>query len=346
MFAAPESTPTVEATTTAHPPYADPDAVLEVRGLKKHFVQRSALPWKPPTIVRAVDGIDLVLKRGTTLGLVGESGCGKTTTGRMIVQLEEPTEGRIIVDGHDITRLPAADMKAYRRKVQMIFQDPYASLDPKMRIGDIIAEPLTVQRIGSRKERQERVADLMERVGLSPALRERYPAHLSGGQRQRIGIARALALNPSVVVADEPTSALDVSVRAQVVNLLRDLQEELGLSFLFISHDLATVRYISDSICVMYLGKVVELAPAIELFERPLHPYTKALLSAVPEPNPDREQSKAVQMLSGEPPSPANPPAGCRFSTRCPIATSFCNEKEPELRDIGSARKVACHYVE
>ncbi|MDZ7728061.1 MAG: dipeptide ABC transporter ATP-binding protein [Dehalococcoidia bacterium] len=326
-------------------PY-DPDAVLEVRGLKRHFVQKPFFPWGVSTNVRAVDGVDFSVKAGTTLGLVGESGCGKTTTGRMIVRLEDPTDGQIIVDGVDIAKYPNNSMREYRRKVQMIFQDPYASLDPKMKIGDIIAEPLTVQRIGSRQERKDRVVQLMEQVGLDPQYRERYPFQLSGGQRQRIGIARALALDPRVIVADEPTSALDVSVRAQVINLLRDLQSDLGLSFVFISHDLATVRYISDTIAVMYLGKIVELAPSLELFERPLHPYSAALLSAVPSPDPDIEGDREVQLLAGEPPSPASPPPGCNFSTRCPLATDLCREEEPELRRISGDRLAACHYAE
>jgi peptide/nickel transport system ATP-binding protein len=326
-------------------PY-DPDAVLEIRGLKKHFAQSNFLPWRKGSVVRAVDGIDLVVKRGQTLGLVGESGCGKTTTGRMIVRLEQPTAGQILVDGADVAKYETSQIKEYRQKVQMIFQDPYSSLDPKMKIGDIIAEPLTVQRVGSRKDRADRVVDLMTKVGLDPQFRERYPSQLSGGQRQRIGIARSLALRPSVIIADEPTSALDVSVRAQVINLLRDLQNEMGLSFVFISHDLATVRYISDSIAVMYLGKVVEVAPALELFDKPLHPYTKALLAAVPEPDPELEERREVILLSGEPPSPANPPSGCRFSTRCPLVTNRCREEEPLLRSFGKDRVAACHYVD
>ncbi len=324
-------------------PY-DPDAVLEIRGLAKHFARKTFFPWQEQSVVRAVDGIDLTLKRGTTVGLVGESGCGKTTTGRMIVRLEEPTAGQVILDGADVSRLPAAQLRTYRRKVQFIFQDPYASLDPKMKIGDIIAEPLSVQRLGSKADRQAKVVDLMSKVGLDPNFRDRYPAQLSGGQRQRIGIARALALDPSVIVADEPTSALDVSVRAQVVNLLRDLQTDLGLSYVFISHDLATVRYISDTIAVMYLGKIVEFAPATDLFDNPLHPYTRALLAAVPIADPELEQHREVQLLQGEPPSPANPPSGCRFSTRCPLVTDLCKEKEPFLNDVGG-RLVACHYA-
>jgi peptide/nickel transport system ATP-binding protein len=324
-----------------------PNAALEVRGLTRHFVKASVFPWKKPTVIRAVDGVDFALERGKTLGLVGESGCGKTTTGRMIVRLDEPTSGQIIVDGEDVSRAAESNLKGFRRSVTMIFQDPYASLDPKMKIADIIAEPLVVQRVGTGKERRERVKDLMEKVGLDPAFLVRHPSQLSGGQRQRVGIARALALQPQVIVADEPTSALDVSVRAQVINLLRDLQAEMALSFVFISHDLATVRYISDSVAVMYLGKIVEIGPAEELFERPLHPYTIALLAAVPVPDPGLEQAREVQLLQGEPPSPATPPAGCRFHTRCPFATERCTTEVPLLRGgFGNGRSVACHYAE
>lgn len=320
--------------------------VLDVRGLKKHFVKRSAAFWKQGTNVRAVDGIDLYLEKGQTLGVVGESGCGKTTAGRVIVGLDEPTAGQIIVNGTDIVKIPAFDKKEYRRRVQMVFQDPMASLDPRMKVGDCVSEPLDIQRIGTRSERRERVTLLLSQVGLSPDMADRFPSQLSGGQRQRIGIARALALEPDIIVADEPTSALDVSVRAQVVNLMKDLQNELGVSFMFISHDLSTVRYISHRVAVMYLGKVVEHAPAAKLFEEPLHPYTKALLAAVPVPDPALESEREVILLQGDLPSPAKPPAGCRFNTRCPLAFDRCRAEEPELRVIDEDRKVACHLVE
>lgn len=326
--------------------YGEETPVLEVRGLKKHFAKNSLFPWKKPaSAVRAVDGIDFSLQRRQTVGLVGESGCGKTTTGRLIVRLEDPTEGQILVDGTDVASLDGKELKQHRRQVQMVFQDPYASLDPRMTIRDSIAEPMTIQGIGSRAERYERVADLMQQVELDPTLGARLPRQLSGGQRQRVGIARALALSPSVIVADEPTSALDVSVRAQVINLLKDVQEETGLSFLFISHDLSTVRYISDHIAVMYLGKIVEQAPAEELFDQPLHPYTRALLSAVPIPDPVLEERREITLLAGDLPSPANPPAGCRFNTRCPMATARCRDEEPALKDYGAGRLAACHYI-
>ena len=320
--------------------------ILEVRGLHRHFVRRSPAFWKQPVSVRAVDGVDITLRRGETVGVVGESGCGKTTTGRMIVGLDQPTSGRIIVNGAELSRLTKGGKREFRRKVQMVFQDPLASLDPKMTVGACVSEPLDIQRVGSRKDRRERVAALLSQVGLAPELAERYPSQLSGGQRQRIGIARALALGPDIIVADEPTSALDVSVRAQVVNLMKDLQSELGVSFVFISHDLSTVRYISHHVVVMYLGKVVEEAPAAELFAFPLHPYTKALLAAVPVPDPVLESKREVILLQGDLPSPANPPSGCRFRTRCPLAFARCAEDEPPLRELGSGRKAACHLLE
>jgi oligopeptide/dipeptide ABC transporter ATP-binding protein len=319
--------------------------LLDVRGLRKHFVKSHFFRWQKPTVVRAVDGIDFKLERGKTLGLVGESGCGKTTTGRLLLRLDEPTDGAILIDGTDIAILKGNDLKRYRRRVQMVFQDPYSSLDPRISVRDSIAEPLVVQGIGNRRERQERVDSLLDKVGLSRAQGSSLPSQLSGGQRQRVGVARALALNPAIIVADEPTSALDVSVRAQVINLLHDLQEELNLSFVFISHDLSTVRHISDSIAVMYLGKIVELAPSEPLFEEPLHPYTQALLSAVPVPDPEAEAMRASIPLSGEIPSPSSPPSGCRFRTRCPLAIPRCAEEEPLLVDHGDGRAVACHRV-
>ncbi len=325
-------------------PYS-PSAVLEVRGLTRHFVKGGTFPWQQATRVRAVDGVDITLERSSTLGLVGESGCGKTTTGRMIAGLDKPTGGRIIIGGVDIGRIPAKMRKAHRRKIQMVFQDPMASLDPRMTIGASISEPLVLYRDGSRRDRRERVAELLTMVGMDPSMSDRFPHQLSGGQRQRIGIARALALRPDIIVADEPTSALDVSVRAQVVNLMHDLQRQLGVSFIFISHDLSTVRFISDEVAVMYLGKLMERAPSEALFASPLHPYTKALLSAVPIPNPALESKREVLLLEGELPSPARPPAGCRFSTRCPLAVARCREEPPELRQVEAQRLVACHLV-
>jgi oligopeptide/dipeptide ABC transporter ATP-binding protein len=319
--------------------------LLDVRGLRKHFVKKGIFRWQRTTVVRAVDGVDFKLDRGKTLGLVGESGCGKTTTGRMLLRLEEPSDGAILLEGTDIAALSGNELKRYRRRVQMVFQDPYSSLDPRMSVRDSIGEPLAVQGIGTRRERLERVEQLMERVGLSKDLGARLPRQLSGGQRQRVGVARALALNPSVIVADEPTSALDVSVRAQVINLLRDIQTEMAMSFVFISHDLSTVRHISDSIAVMYLGKIVEQAPAEELFDSPMHPYTQALLSAVPVPDPELESKRRVHLLSGEIPSPANPPSGCRFRTRCPLAVAQCANEEPRLGPRSEGHLVACHRV-
>jgi oligopeptide/dipeptide ABC transporter ATP-binding protein len=263
----------------------------------------------------------------------------------MLLRLEEPTDGAIMVEGKDIATLKGGQLKAYRRRVQMIFQDPYASLDPRLSVRDSVSEPLDVQGLGTRRQRAERVDSLMERVGLSPALGSRLPGQLSGGQRQRVGVARALALKPSIIVADEPTSALDVSVRAQVINLLRDLQDEMQLSYVFISHDLSTVRHISDEITVMYLGKVVEQAPAEVLFDSPLHPYTQALLSAVPIPDPVQESQRQIHMLQGELPSPSNPPSGCRFRTRCPLAVEQCAAEEPLLSPRDDDRRLACHRV-
>ena len=319
--------------------------LLDVRGLTKHFATSPLFRWQKRTVVRAVDGVDFKLERGQTLGLVGESGCGKTTTGRLLLRLDEPTDGAILLDGTDIALLKGSELRAYRRRVQMVFQDPYSSLDPRLSVRDSIGEPLAVQGIGNGEERRERVRWLLDKVGLSADIGNRLPAQLSGGQRQRVGVARALALNPSIIVADEPTSALDVSVRAQVINLLRDLQQEMELSYVFISHDLSTVRHISDRIAVMYLGKIVEQAGAEEMFAQPLHPYTQALLSAVPVPDPVLEAQRESIQLIGELPSPSNPPSGCRFRTRCPIAIGLCAEQEPRLVDQGSGHLVACHRV-
>ena len=319
--------------------------LLDVRGLKKHFVSSSVFKWKQRSVLRAVDGVDFKLEAGKTLGLVGESGCGKTTTGRMLLRLEEPTDGAIMIDGQDIQQLGGKQLKLYRRRVQMIFQDPYMSLDPRLSIRDSVSEPMDVQGVGTRKDRRDRVSWLLERVGLSAEMGSRLPSQLSGGQRQRVGVARALALNPSIIVADEPTSALDVSVRAQVINLLKDIQTDMNLSYVFISHDLSTVRHISDDIAVMYLGKIVERGKAEDLFDHPMHPYTQALLSAVPVPDPVKEAQREVHLLEGELPSPSNPPSGCRFRTRCPLAIEQCAAEEPLLSVRDDGRYVACHRV-
>jgi peptide/nickel transport system ATP-binding protein len=303
--------------------------VLVIKDLHKHFSRASILPWKSAPAIKAVNGINITLQRGETIGIVGESGCGKSTTARMLLGLDEPTSGSIEVNGN----------------IQIVFQDPYSSFNPKMKIGDIIAEPLNVQGIGTKEERRFKVRELIGKVGLEASYLDRYPSQLSGGQRQRIGVARALALNPTVVVADEPTSALDVSVRAQIINLLCDLKEEMGLSFVFISHDLSTVRYISDKIAVMYLGEIVEYGPAERVFANPAHPYTKALLAAVPVPDPVVESQRDIQLVSGELPSPANPPLGCAFHSRCPLVTELCVRQKPALEDYQITRQVACHAV-
>jgi peptide/nickel transport system ATP-binding protein len=296
--------------------------------------------------VKAVDGITLAIRRGETLGLVGESGCGKSTVGRAMLRLYRPTSGRIIFDGRDITTLSDSAMQPLRRRMQMVFQDPFASLNPRHSVGKMVAEPLRVHRVTSGRETDVRVRELLEVVGLPADAATRYPHEFSGGQRQRIGLARALALNPELVVCDEPVSALDVSIQAQIVNLLEELQDELGLTYLFIAHDLAVVRHISDRIAVMYLGQVVELAPGDDLYENPLHPYTIALLSAIPIPDPVVERSRNVIHIAGDLPSPANPPSGCRFHTRCPFVQPVrCADEEPELRSIGS-HGVACHFAE
>lgn len=309
--------------------------LVEINNLKKYF------PASHKQVVRAVDGVSFSIQRGETLGLVGESGCGKTTVGRCILRLIDPTSGQIRFDGQDLLKLGRGELRALRRRMQIIFQDPYSSLDPRMKVGAIIAEPLEIHRVGNRKERRDRVAELLRVVGLDPDYANRYPHQFSGGQRQRIGIARALALNPDFIVADEPVSALDVSVQAQVVNLMQDLQERFGLTYLFISHGLAVVKHISTRVGVMYLGKLVELAPAEEIYANPLHPYTQALLAAIPIPDPDAKR-EAQQKLGGDVPNPIAPPAGCRFHTRCPHAMERCGIEEPDLKEVSPGHFVAC----
>ena len=318
--------------------------LLEVRDLKMHFpITRGIIVQRQVGAIKAVDGIDFTLFRGETLGLVGESGCGKSTTGRAILQLHRPTHGEVLFEGKDLTKTKGEELRKMRRRMQMIFQDPYASLNPRMTVGSIIGEPLEVHGIGSgRKDRQERVQALLKTVGLNPYFVNRYPHECSGGQRQRIGIARALAVNPSFIVCDEPISALDVSIQAQIINLLEDLQEELGLTYLFIAHDLSVVRHISDRIAVMYLGKIAEVADRDELYANPMHPYTQALLSAVPIPDPQIENQRRRIILEGDVPSPANPPKGCNFSTRCPRVMDICKEKDPPFKEYSSGHYGAC----
>ena len=315
--------------------------VLEVVDLKKHFVIRKGLLRRAAGHVRAVDGLSFAIGDGETLGLVGESGCGKSTVGRTILRLIEPTAGVIRLGGHDVTHLSRSELRPYRRQMQIIFQDPFSSLDPRMRAGAIVGEPLAVHGVERGKRRAERVAELFERVGLRSAQMDHYPHQFSGGQRQRIGIARALALSPRLIVADEPVSSLDVSIQAQVLNLMMQLQRELGLAFLFISHNLAVVEHISQRVAVMYLGRIVEYADRTSLFTAPLHPYTELLLSAVPVPNPSVRRKK--RLLQGDVPSPANPPAGCHFHTRCPHALDVCRAQSPPLREVRPGHRVACH---
>jgi len=316
-------------------------ALLEVRDLKKHFALSKGL-WRRMTgCVFAVDGVSFEIAHGETLGLVGESGCGKSTVGRSILRLIEPTDGSIRLDGRDVTRLKKAELRPYRRQMQIIFQDPFSSLDPRQSAGDIVAEPLRVHGIARGRELRAMVGELFERVGLRQAQMHNYPHQFSGGQRQRIGIARALALRPKLIVADEPVSALDVSIQAQVLNLMMDLQSELGLAYLFISHNLAVVEHISHRIAVMYLGRIVEYTDKKTLFRRPLHPYTESLLLAVPIPDPRIRRQKRV--LQGDVPSPVNPPAGCHFHTRCPYAVERCRSESPTLREVRPGQFVACH---
>ena len=323
------------------------EPLLQVRDLRVHFpVKEGGLGRKPVRVVRAVDGIDLDIQRGETLGLVGESGCGKSTTGRAILQLIRPTTGSVRFHGQDLTALRGRELRAVRRQMQMVFQNPYASLDPRMTVGSIIAEPLRVHRVLRGRALNERVLELVELVGLNPAHVRRFPHEFSGGQRQRVGIARAIALQPELIVADEPISALDVSIQAQILNLLQDLQEKLSLTYLFIAHDLAAVRHVSNRIAVMYLGKVVEVAAADEITRRPLHPYTQALISAVPVPDPSAEAQRRRVVLRGDPPSPIDPPSGCRFRTRCAYAFDRCATDEPQLRTSEGNHQTACHLLE
>jgi oligopeptide transport system ATP-binding protein len=316
--------------------------MLEIKNLTKFFPVKKGYFGSSDTVVKAVDNVSFSISKGETLGLVGESGCGKTTTGRTIIRLYEPTSGNILFNGQDITKV---NMKPYRKQMQIIFQDPYASLNPRMTVADIVGEPLDIHKLASGDEKRDRIFSLLETVGLNREHANRYPHEFSGGQRQRVGIARALAVQPDFIVCDEPISALDVSIQAQIVNMLEDLQQSMGLTYLFIAHDLSMVRHISDKVGVMYLGKLVELADSDEIYAKPVHPYTQALLSSIPIADPIESRKKSRIVLQGDVPSPINPPSGCRFRTRCPYAMDKCREAEPEYREVAPGHMCACHLI-
>lgn len=322
------------------------DKIIEVKNLKKFFTKNKGLIKKNLEITKAVDDVSFYIKKGETLGLVGESGCGKSTTGRTILRLYEPTAGEILYNGVNIAKLDREQMMPYRKKMQMIFQDPYASLNARMTVADIIGEPMDIHNLAQGKERQEKIYELLDTVGLNKDHAARYPHEFSGGQRQRIGIARSLAVDPEFIICDEPISALDVSIQAQVVNMLEDLQEQRGLTYLFIAHDLSMVKHISDRVGVMYLGSLVEVATSKELYSNPVHPYTQALLSSIPIPDPDIADASQRIVLEGDVPSPVNPPSGCKFRTRCKYAMEICSQVDPKMKDIGGEHFAACHLLD
>jgi len=326
---------------------AESDVLVKVQNLTKYFpIHKGILTQRHVGDVKAVDDVSFEIFRGETLGLVGETGCGKTTVGRTILRLYEPTSGHVFFEGSDLMSLNESGMRSFRKRMQMIFQDPYASLNPRMTVGSIIAAPLDVHGVPDGKGKNERIEELLDLVGLNPEFVNRYPHEFSGGQRQRIGIARALAVNPDLIICDEPISSLDVSIQAQVVNLLEDLQQQLGLTYLFIAHDLSMVRHISDRMAVMYLGKIMELADRNEIYLRPLHPYTQALMSAVPVPDPDVVENRHRVILEGDLPSPSNPPVGCNFNTRCPFVKDICLQEEPQYVELQPGHWVACHFAD